>query len=440
VPARDGARLPVFSQVFAIVGDDQSVAENLSTFSAFVKQLREVLERVDDRSLVLLDELGAGTDPDDGAALAQAVLDELARRGALCVASTHLEPLKGFASTHPRARNASVEFDQERLAPTFRLVYDRPGQSYALAIGARLGLAPELIARAHGYRSAQQRHLQELLARLDDRDRREAERAALIERREAESAGLLSRAQSELEAARAAARDTIARAKAESRQLVGEIRRAVNEEWERLRRGEKTRAELERSARRVRDTADRAERLAGEPSPAAPGAAPAPGARVEIAHLGLKGEILAVDAGIATVRAGAVTVKVPQQALRVVQGSPAPPNGEGASHPRPRRGRGQGQGTGGAGGVSLPDKGGVAGELQLIGKTTEEARDLLEEYLDDAFLAGLASVRIIHGKGTGALRRAVEDVLTVHPLVAEHRPGSPSEGGAGATVAVLGQT
>src|SRR5258706_3741326 len=207
VPARAGARLPVFSQVFAIVGDDQSVAENLSTFSAFVKQLRDVLERVDARSLVLLDELGAGTDPDDGAALAQAVLEDLAARGAVVVASTHLEPLKGFASTHPRARNASVEFDPERLAPTFRLIYDRPGQSYALSIGARLGLPAALIERAHAHRSIQQRQLQELLARLDDRDRKDAERGAHLERREVESAGLLARAQAELEAAPASARE-----------------------------------------------------------------------------------------------------------------------------------------------------------------------------------------------------------------------------------------
>ncbi|MGH7414859.1 MAG: endonuclease MutS2, partial [Candidatus Rokuibacteriota bacterium] len=220
VPAREGARLPVFSQCFAIVGDEQSVAENLSTFSAFVKQLREVLERVDARSLVLLDELGAGTDPDDGAALAQAVLEALAERGAMVAASTHLEPLKGFASTHPRARNASVEFDPERLAPTFRLVYDRPGQSYALSIGARLGLPAPLIERAHAHRSTQQRQLQELLARLDDRDRKDAERAAQIERREAESAGLLARAQEELETARASARETVARAKAEAQRLV----------------------------------------------------------------------------------------------------------------------------------------------------------------------------------------------------------------------------
>jgi DNA mismatch repair protein MutS2 len=441
VPARDGARLPVFSQCFAIVGDDQSVAENLSTFSAFVKQLRSVLERVDARSLVLLDELGAGTDPDDGAALAQAVLEELADRGAVVVASTHLEPLKGFASTHPRARNASVEFDPERLAPTFRLIYDRPGQSYALAIGARLGLPAPLIERAHAHRSIQQRQLQELLARLDDRDRRDAERTAALERREAESAGLLARAQAEIEAARATARETVARAKADAQRLVSEVRRHVNEEWDRLKRAEKSRPELERARRRLLETAQQVEQAAGATAPegAAPGDAAA-GDRVEIAHLGLKGEVLAIDGQTATVQAGAVTVKVPLQALRVVRRGPsprpAPRRGEGDGYPHPRRGRAQGEG----GGVSTPGKSGVAVEMNIIGRTTDEARDLLEKYLDDAFLAGLASVRIIHGKGTGALRRAVEEVLSAHPLVAEHRPGAPSEGGGGATVATLTQS
>ena len=445
VPARDGARLPVFSQCFAIVGDEQSVAENLSTFSAFVKQLREVLERVDARSLVLLDELGAGTDPDDGAALAQAVLEALAERGAVVVASTHLEPLKGFASTHPRARNASVEFDPERLAPTFRLVYDRPGQSYALSIGARLGLPAALIERAHAHRSTQQRQLQELLARLDDRDRKDAERGALLERREAESAGLLARAQAELEAAKASARETVARAKAEAQRLVTEVRRHVNEEWDRLKRAEKSRPELERARKRLVATAQQVEHTAGaapEPDGAGPAAA---GDRVEITHLGLKGDVLGVDGETVTVQAGTVTVKVPMQALRVVSRGPSPQpspqRGEGAMYPRPRRGRGQGEGAqmveGGR--ISTPGKSAVAVELKIIGRTTDEARDLLEKYLDDAFLAGLTSVRIIHGKGTGALRRAVEEVLSAHPLVAEHRPGASSEGGAGATVATLTQ-
>jgi DNA mismatch repair protein MutS2 len=422
VPAADGARLPVFSQIFAIVGDDQSVAENLSTFSAFVKQLSVVLEDVDARSLILLDELGAGTDPDEGAALAQAVLEELGERGALCVASTHLEPLKGFASSHPRARNASVEFDAERLAPTFRLVYDRPGQSYALAIGARLGLPPKLIERAHAYRSAQQRQLQELLARLDDRDRRDAERTALIERREAESAGHLARAQAELAAAESAARETVARAQAEAGKRLGEIRRAVNEEWERLRGGEKTRAELDRSRKRLREAAQRAEVIPDEPADTETELAA--GDQVEVAHLGLKGEIVSVEGGTATVRAGTLTVRVPLQALRVVSqgGAPAP-----AAPLRAAR-------------IRLPERSAVPGELYLIGRTSEEARDLLEQYLDDAFLAGLSSVRIIHGKGTGTLRRTVEDVLSAHPLVTEHRPGASQEGGAGATVAGLGQS
>ena len=435
VPARDGARLPVFSQCFAIVGDEQSVAENLSTFSAFVKQLREVLERVDARSLVLLDELGAGTDPDDGAALAQAVLEDLAERGAVVVASTHLEPLKGFASTHPRARNASVEFDPERLAPTFRLIYDRPGQSYALSIGARLGLPAALIERAHAHRSIQQRQLQELLARLDDRDRKDAERGAQLERREAESAGLLARAQAELEAARTSARETIARAKAEAQRLVTEVRRHVNEEWDRLKRSEKSRPELERARKRLVETAQKVAHTAGATAPEPDGAGPATvGDRVEITHLGLKGDVLGVDGETVTVQAGAVTVKVPMQALRVIQRSPS---GEPTMSPRPRRGRGQGEGDSSR--ISTPGKGAVAVEINIIGRTTDEARDLLEKYLDDAFLAGLTSVRIIHGKGTGALRRAVEELLSAHPLVAEHRPGASSEGGAGATVATLTQ-
>jgi DNA mismatch repair protein MutS2 len=459
VPAREGTRLPLLHAIFAIIGDDQSVAENLSTFSAFVKQLREVLEQVDDRSLVLLDELGAGTDPDEGAALAQAVLEALAERGALCVASTHLEPLKGFASSHPKARNASVEFDTERLAPTFRLVYDRPGQSYALQIGARLGLPSELIARAESHRSTQRRQLEALLQRLEERDRQEAAREAQLERREVESATLLARAESQLEAARRQAAELAARTKSEAQRMLSEVRRAVNAEWDKLKKETRTREGLEQSRKRLVETERGLERTA-EPEP--PGTRPATaGDRVEVPHLGLKGDVLDVDGGTATVQAGAVTIKVPAQALRVVGRSevggatshPAlSPEGRGiqrkgatasipegremqrkgasASYPLPHRGRGQGEGAG----RTIPP------EVHLIGRTTDEARDLLEKYLDDAFLAGLAQVRIIHGKGTGALRRAVEELLVSHPLVTSHRAGEGHEGGAGATVAMLGQS
>src|SRR3989449_11247230 len=193
LPAAEGARLPVFHDIFAIIGDDQSVAENLSTFSAFVKQAREILDAADERSLVLLDELGAGTDPDEGAALAQAILEALAERGALVIATTHLEPLKAFASTHPRARNASVEFDTATLAPTFHLRYDQPGQSYALTIAARLGLDAELIARATAHRSEHAVRLADLLSTLDAHARTHAERTREIERVRAETAAQLAK-------------------------------------------------------------------------------------------------------------------------------------------------------------------------------------------------------------------------------------------------------
>jgi len=430
VPAAEGSRVPVFERIFAVIGDDQSVAENLSTFSAFIKQIREVLDEADAHSLVLLDELGAGTDPDEGAALARAILESLAERGALVVATTHLEPLRAFAAVEPRARNASVEFDAATLAPTFRLVYDRPGQSWALAIAARLGLAPALILSAEGHRTAEARRLGELLAQLDARNRSEAERARELERRETETAARLAAARDAERRAGEQARAVLERAKAEAAALLTDIRRAVSSEWERLKRADRSRPALQESRRRLQDAAARV-------LPAVPDLAPTdspltPGAPVVAAHLGLKGELLEIHGETATVRAGSVTVRVPVAALRR---SETPVAGDGRGNhweadrraPEALRRRPDGK----------HEERGIAAELMLLGKTTDEARDLVEQYLDDAFMAGLPSVRLVHGKGTGALRKAVRTLLSSHPLVETFRDGEPSEGGAGATVAAL---
>jgi DNA mismatch repair protein MutS2 len=429
VPAAEGARLPVFERLYALIGDEQSVAENLSTFSAFVKQVREVLEGADRRSLVLLDELGAGTDPDEGAALAQAILEALAARGALVAATTHLEPLKVFASTHPRARNASVEFDTATLAPTFRLRYDLPGRSYALTIAGRLGLPPDLIARAESHRDADRARMSELLARLDAHARAEAERARATERRESEAAARLAAAREAESRAERRAREILERARAEATALVTEVRRSLAAEWDRLKRAERSRPSLEASRRRVQDVAARIDALASAAPPAAPDDTPlCPGTTVSAAHLGLTGELLAVTGATATVRSGAMTVRVPLAALRrapVPAGDRVRP-----ARPAPARGARPGDPDGAAGRA-------VAAELMLLGRTTDEARDLVEQYLDDAFMAGLATVRLVHGKGTGALRRAVRTLLGDHPLVASFRDGEPAEGGAGATIAAL---
>jgi DNA mismatch repair protein MutS2 len=416
LPVADGSRLPVFTRLYAIVGDDQSVAENLSTFSAFVKQIRAILDEADARSLVLLDELGAGTDPDEGAALAQAILEELDARGALVMATTHLEPLRAFASTHARARNASVEFDATTLAPTFRLRYDRPGPSYALAIAARLGLGGALIARAQAHRSEHAARLGDLLERLDTFTRTEAERAQATEARLGEAEARLSAARETEATAERRARETIARARAEAATLVADVRRALNVEWDRLRR-------VDRSAKSNRESRRHLQAVAAlvhptPPEPPLPTDDPlAPGMAVAADHLGLRGRIVAITSGSATVSAGNVTLKVPLHALRRVPEAPA-------AAPR--------QAT-----IRTPDKHGVAPELLLLGRTTDEARAMVEQYLDEAFMAGLASVRVVHGKGTGALRKAVRALLDGHPLVESFRDGEPAEGGAGATVAAL---
>ena len=430
VPADEGSRLPVFDDVFAIIGDDQSVAENLSTFSAFVKQAREILERADRRSLVLLDELGAGTDPDEGAALAQAILEELAERGALVIATTHLEPLKAFASTHPRARNASVEFDTTTLAPTFRLRYDQPGQSYALTIAARLGLGADLIARANAHRSEHAARLADLLATLDANARTEAERAREIERLRVEAAAQLAKARQTEAQAESRAQAIVARARAEATALVSEIRRALTAEWDKLKRTDRSRRSLDESRRRVREVASRMEALVPE-APAERPVSLAPGATVTAEHLGIRGELVEIAGTSATVRSGSVTVRVPLSVLR-----PAAQTVATGREDVPGRGPGR---VGFRSPGSLPGTSSrpVAAEILLLGQTTDEARDRVEKYLDDAFLAGLASVRLVHGKGSGALRKTVRDLLAGHPLVESFRDGEPSEGGTGATVAAL---
>jgi DNA mismatch repair protein MutS2 len=332
------------------------------------------------------------------------------------MATTHLEPLKAFATTHPRARNASVEFDTATLAPTYRLRYDRPGQSYALTIAARLGLPAALIARAQGHRTAHAARVSELLARLDEHTRTEAERLRLIEAREQETAARLAAAREQEAAAEARARDTVAAARREAASLLADVRRAVAAGWDQLKRADRTRRDLEESRRALAGVAARvaapvAEPAAGEVERLVPGAA------VAAEHLGLAGTIVSLSGATATVQAGAVTVRVPLSALRLAD-RPGP-----AGRPRSA--------------IQVPERSGVNPELLLLGRTSDEARDLVERYLDDAFMAGLATVRLVHGKGTGALRKAVRDLLSGHPLVDSYRDGEPSEGGSGATVAAL---
>lgn len=411
IPAAPGSRVPLSDQVLAVIGDEQSLAQDLSTFSSFVRQAREILDVAGPGSLVLLDELGAGTDPAEGAALGAALLEALLDRGARVVVTTHLEPLKVFAQLEPRLQNATVAFDAERLEPAFRLEYGHPGPSHALTIGERLGLPAAVIARARVHVGEQGRRIEALLALLDARTREVEARAALAARREAEATEALAGAQRATERAHAEALRLRRAAEADAQALLADARRRVGQELDRLKADEASRRrEAQEAYRRLR-----AAEAALQPVPAATDA-PAPPGEVQLRGLGLRGRVVGEADGLVTVQAGRLTVRVARSEIE-------PAVGGAARTPAPT--------------VSLPVRDDVPREVHLLGLTSDEARAAVEKFLDDAALAGHREVRLIHGKGTGALRRAVEGCLRGHPLVGGFRLAEPAAGGAGVTVVAL---
>jgi DNA mismatch repair protein MutS2 len=422
LPVEPGGRVPLTDRVLAVIGDEQSLAQDLSTFSSFVRQVRDILTTATARSLVLLDELGAGTDPAEGAALGAALVEALLDRGARVVATTHLEPLKVFAETEPRCVNASVAFDTERLEPIFRLEYGRPGPSYALTIGERFGLPQPVIARARAHLGEAGRRLEALIADLVARERAADAAVGEATRREAEAARALAQARQAEARAEAEATRVRREAHAEARRLLVEARRQVGQELDRLKSQEgATRREAQQAYSRLRSAEAEL-----SPPPAVPIDAEALAAgEVRLRTLGLRGRVVAEDAETVTVQAGRLTVRVARSELEAVPGGGTAPAG-----PRPAA-------AARAATVSVPARGSASRELHLLGWTTDEARPAVEKFLDDAVLAGHDSVRVVHGKGTGALRRAVEELLRGHPLVARFRPGGPGEGGTGATVVDL---
>ena len=411
VPAAPGSRIPLSSQVLAVIGDEQSLAQDLSTFSSFVRQVRDILAIAGPGSLVLLDELGAGTDPAEGAALGAALLEALLDRGARVVVTTHLEPIKVFAQVEPRLQNATVAFDAERLEPTFRLEYGHPGPSHALTIGERFGLPAAVIARARTHVGEQGRRLETLLAALEARTREAEARSALAARRETEARDALADIRRTTESAQAEALRLRRAAEADAQALLAEARRQVGRELDRLKADETNRRrEAQDAYRRLRaaEAALQPARVAAD-TPVRPG-------EVQLRGLGVRGQVVGEADGLVTVQAGRLTVRVARSEIEPAVGGAAPTPG---------------------GTVSVPTREDVPRELHLLGLTSDEARVAVERFLDDAALAGHREVRLVHGKGTGALRRAVEGCLRGHPLVGGFRLAEPAAGGAGATVVAL---
>ena len=377
---------------------------------------------------MLLDELGAGTDPTEGAALARSIVERMLHVGALCIATTHYAELKVFAYNTPGVINGSVEFDQETLRPTYKLMIGLPGRSNALAIATRLGLQPELVERARSFLSAENEQVEDLLASIarereeaaaelgEARERRvEAERAA--ERLREEQATFEREREQRLEAYERELDQQLRGARQELRRLRDDMRSvSLTREW--LQQAEdwlRTVGEEAEQGRRGRQQHE----SAGPPPQQQPRPLQ-PGDRVHVASVKLDGELLAVDenTGEAEVQVGGFRMTVDLRELRRLKGS-APPERRAPAVAAPAPSRD------------------VSMQLDMRGMRAAEVEALLERYLNDAYLSNLTEVRLVHGKGTGALRKIVRDTLSSHPLVASFAGGIDGEGGDGVTVAKL---
>ena len=416
IPAAEGSVLSVFSGIYADIGDEQSIEQSLSTFSAHITNIINILDQAEERSLVLLDDLGAGTDPGEGSAIARALLSHLLRRRITAFISTHYPELKFYAYSTPGVENACVEFDVETLSPTYELSIGLPGRSNAFAIARRLGLSPRIVSEAEGMVSPESLETESLLAEI-----KRAHREALAAQEAAEAAR--HRAE-ELERE---LRQELADIEKTRREILSTAREEAGRELEEVRAElRKIRAGLGMGAITQEWAAQAEDRLASlEPQPVEPIAQPrfgppaalSLGDTVWVAGLQATGEITELAGDEAEVQVGSFRIRAKVGDLEL-RGRAAKPETTVRA-------------------VSVPRVPSPGLELNLRGQTTEEALPRLDKYLNDAYLAGLPQVRIIHGKGTGVLRRVVRDFVTNHPLVADWRPGDQYEGGEGATVVEL---
>ena len=430
IPAEAGSRLPIWRDVFADIGDEQSIAQSLSTFSGHLRSIIRIVEAAGPGTLVLLDELGAGTDPTEGSALAQALLDHFIRAGALVAATTHYAELKAYAHTTAGARNAAVEFDLETLSPTYRLTIGLPGGSQAFAIAERLGLPEEIVDDARSRLSESQRSFEATLASIKATEGETSEALDRARAAELRAVEALRAAQEERRRARRDRDEAVGAARAEADRIVDDLRTEVRTTREGLERETVTASALDEAVARAERELERLP--AGEPVPVPEVVETRQwrlGERARSVSGGWEGRIAALERGgkRATLEAGGLRVTVDTDDL-----VPSLPDA------------GPDRGSNGSGSSSDPSSNAaelrldrarsVASSLDLRGARVDEALEALDRYLDDAGLAGLDKVLIIHGMGTGAVRDAVRTAAASHSLVKSLRPGQRGEGGDGATI------
>ena len=434
IPADDGCRLRVFDRVLADVGDEQSIEQSLSTFSAHMSNTVEILRQADENSLLLFDELGAGTDPVEGAALAIAIIQNGRSKGSLIAATTHYAEMKTFAMTTAGVENASCEFDVATLRPTYRLLIGIPGKSNAFAISRRLGLDEEVIAAAKAQMDSESIRFEDVLTQLEEKRQR-------LEKAQAEADRLWQQCQEDARKARTfreqmekAKENARSKGENEARRIVRQAQQQVDEifaELDELRRKMQQQADFQAindakvSARKHMNAAQEALHLREEtPEPETPSRPIAAGDRVELPGVRTAATVVQVNGdGSLVLQAGKMKMTAKPGQVRLIEGQPQVKKQ--AAAPK----------TGPAPTLHLERR--ASSELDIRGYETLEAESVVENYLDAAVMAKLETVTIIHGKGTGALRKAVHEILRRSKAVKSFRLGRYGEGEAGVTVVEL---
>ncbi|SDL43752.1 endonuclease MutS2 [Halarsenatibacter silvermanii] len=423
LPAEDGSKISIFNNVFADIGDEQSIEQNLSTFSSHMNNIRTFLKQAGSESLVLLDEIGVGTDPREGAALAISILEEFKSRAAVSVATTHYSQLKSYAFTTENVENASVEFDVETLSPTYRLIMGIPGGSNAFEIALRLGLPERLIKEARSLLEKDELAVEEIIRELNEERQRFEElnselekKQARLDRREEELAArekeLEEKKQEIIEETRGKAKRDLKRLRTRSKEIISELK---NSDFTDKRQVDKFETQLNLELKELKNYFSQDEKST-EKEPEADFSS---GDKVKIKSVGKEGEIISIDEDDqkAEVQAGVMQITADLADL-----TPVREKSTAESNVKKYQ-------------VKKSDS--ISPSLDLRGDRYQEAQRKLRKYLDDAFLAGLNEVEVIHGKGSGALREAVREAADSHKHVKKYRGGKEGEGGMGVTIIKL---
>lgn len=422
IPADEDSLIAVFNKVFADIGDEQSIEQNLSTFSSHMNNIRNYLEAADSKSLVLLDELGAGTDPREGAALGISILEKLKTKNAITIATTHYSQLKSYAYSFPEVQNASVEFDLESLKPTYKLIMGVPGGSNAFEIALRLGLPEEIVDEARKLIDKKELEVENIIKELNNERKRYQELREEAEYKHQQVSKMKEEYEEKMASFKKEKEEIIKEAKKEAKKIIKDAEKKSKRIIRNLKeKSEATRPELDRKATEInkslKDFKNKLE-IEKEEKEKESDQEIKKGMTVRIRNLGKKGRVVDIEGDKAIVEAGVMKINADKSDLIPIE-MPEVEQDRLVKKYRVKKNQN------------------TTNSIDLRGMRYDDAQRKLDKYLDDVRLAGYNTVEVIHGKGTGALRKAVEEVLEGNSLVEDYRYGKQSEGGMGVTIVSL---